>query len=57
MPYNGTLPADLTAVIEAWDQLPEAIKAGILAMVHAASKSTAADWRRTPGVMRSDPVS
>ena len=29
--------ADLAAVIEAWDRLPEAIKAGILAMVKAAS--------------------
>ena len=26
---------DLAAVIEAWDRLPEAIKAGILAMVKA----------------------
>jgi hypothetical protein len=29
---------DLAAVIEAWDQLPEAIKAGILAMVKAAAR-------------------
>jgi hypothetical protein len=28
---------DLAAVIEAWDRLPEAIRAGILAMVQAAS--------------------
>ncbi len=28
---------DLTAVIEAWDRLPEAIRAGIVAMVKAAS--------------------
>jgi hypothetical protein len=27
--------ADLAAVIDAWDRLPEAIKAGILAMVRA----------------------
>jgi hypothetical protein len=29
---------DLAAVVEAWTELPEAIKAGILAMVEAASK-------------------
>jgi len=28
---------DLAAVIEAWDRLPEAIRAGIVAMVKAAS--------------------
>jgi hypothetical protein len=28
--------SDLTAVVKAWDRLPEAIKAGILAMVKAA---------------------
>jgi len=28
----------LAAVIEAWDRLPEALKAGIVAMVKAASK-------------------
>ena len=27
---------DLAAVVEAWDSLPEAVKAGILAMVEAA---------------------
>jgi hypothetical protein len=37
VPYNGPLPPDLAAVIEAWDRLPEAIKAGILAMVRTAS--------------------
>ena len=26
---------DLAAVVEAWDRLPEAVKAGILAMVKA----------------------
>jgi hypothetical protein len=31
-------PPDLTAVIDAWPKLPEAIKAGILAMVKAASE-------------------
>jgi hypothetical protein len=36
---TDTCQADpaLTAVIEAWDRLPEAIRAGIVAMVHAAS--------------------
>jgi hypothetical protein len=29
---------ELAAVIDAWDRLPEAIKAGIVAMVKAASK-------------------
>jgi hypothetical protein len=35
-----TLPSDpdLAVVIEAWDRLPEAIRAGIVAMVRAASK-------------------
>lgn len=31
------MPADLAQVVEAWNHLPEAVKAGILAMV-AASK-------------------
>jgi hypothetical protein len=30
--------ADLAAVVDAWPELPEAIRAGILAMVKAASK-------------------
>jgi hypothetical protein len=29
---------DLTAIVDAWPELPEAIKAGILAMVTAVSK-------------------
>jgi len=29
------LPADLACVIDAWDRLPEAIKAGILVLVQA----------------------
>jgi hypothetical protein len=29
---------DLAAVIDAWDRLPEAVRAGIVAMVKAASK-------------------
>jgi hypothetical protein len=28
---------DLAAVIDAWDRLPEAVRAGIVAMVRAAS--------------------
>jgi hypothetical protein len=34
------LPADarLAMVIDAWDRLPEAIRAGIVAMVEAAAK-------------------
>ena len=31
------LSADLTTVVEAWDRLPEAIRAGIVAMVKAAA--------------------
>jgi hypothetical protein len=29
---------DLAAVIDAWDRLPEAVRAGIVAMVKAASR-------------------
>ena len=36
LPYNTAFPPDLAAVIEAWDRLPEALKAGIVAMVKAA---------------------
>jgi hypothetical protein len=34
------LPADpdLKAVVDAWDRLPETVRAGIVAMVQAASK-------------------
>ena len=32
------MPGDLALVVEAWDGLPEAIRAGILAMVKAARK-------------------
>ena len=34
------LPADpdLAAVVDAWDRLPEAVRAGIVAMVKAAAK-------------------
>jgi hypothetical protein len=36
---------DLGAVAEAWDGLPDAIRAGILAMVRASSGSRAAGQR------------
>ena len=35
----GHLTADLAAVVAAWPELPDAIKAGIVAMVKAASGS------------------
>jgi hypothetical protein len=36
-PYGALdLPPDLAAVVEAWPELPEAIRAAILAMVRAA---------------------
>jgi hypothetical protein len=35
----ATFPPGLAAVVAAWPKLPEAIKAGILAMVKAASGS------------------
>jgi hypothetical protein len=31
------MPADLAAVIDAWPELPEAVRAGIVAMVKAAT--------------------
>jgi hypothetical protein len=33
--YRSTLTADLSEVVDAWDNLPDAVRAGILAMVHA----------------------
>ena len=35
-PNSSPIDADLAAVVDAWPKLPEAIKAGILAMVRAA---------------------
>jgi hypothetical protein len=32
------LPEDLCKVIDAWESLPEAVKAGIVAMVHVAKQ-------------------
>ena len=38
LPYDATiLPHDLASVIDAWPLLPEAIRAGIVAMVRAAA--------------------
>jgi hypothetical protein len=34
---NGPLDPDLAAVVEAWPGLPEALRAGILAMTRAAT--------------------
>jgi hypothetical protein len=34
---NGRIDPDLARVVERWDALPEAIRAGIVAMVKAAS--------------------
>jgi len=36
--YNGSLAPDLAAVVGAWPKLPEAMKAGILAMIKAAAE-------------------
>jgi hypothetical protein len=36
VPQNLDFPPDLAAVYDAWPTLPEALKAGILAMVKAA---------------------
>lgn len=40
---NAPLDPDLAAVVDAWPKLPEAIKAGILAMVKAAGGITERD--------------
>jgi hypothetical protein len=39
LPEPDAVPADLAAVVNAWPTLPEPIKAGVLAMVKAASDS------------------
>ena len=36
--YMGDLPDDLRNLIDAWDSLPEAVKAGIVAMVKASQQ-------------------
>jgi hypothetical protein len=39
LPYGLTeVPSDLAAVVAAWPTLPEALRAGILAMVEAAAR-------------------
>ena len=40
---NAHFDADLQAIIDAWPGLPEAVKAGILAMVKAAGGITGKD--------------
>ena len=35
-PADATLPADLQALIRAWADLPDALKAGIVAVVRSA---------------------
>ena len=37
--FVGAIDLDLTALIEAWPSLPEAIKAGVLALVQAAQEA------------------
>lgn len=38
LPTDGrTIPSDLTQVVEAWDRLPDAVRAGIVAMIRAAA--------------------
>jgi hypothetical protein len=32
------LPADLRSIVDAWDEIPEVVRSGIVAMVKAASK-------------------
>jgi hypothetical protein len=40
LPYNpAELPCDLATVVAAWSELPEPIRAGIMAMVKAAQKA------------------
>jgi hypothetical protein len=33
--YDDELPPDLAAVIEAWDRLPDAVRADIVALIRA----------------------
>ncbi len=37
LPFEGEIPHDLVALIQAWSQLPEVIKAGIIALVNAST--------------------
>jgi hypothetical protein len=36
--FLGEKSADLALIVDRWDSLPEAVKAGIVAMVRAAGK-------------------
>jgi hypothetical protein len=38
LPTEGEIPTDLALVVKAWSALPEAIRAGIVAMVKAAKR-------------------
>jgi hypothetical protein len=40
VPQNAGFPSALAAVVDAWHSLPEALKAGILAMVKAATANS-----------------
>ena len=37
LPYSTAFPPDLTAVVDPWPKLPEAVRAGIVATVKAAT--------------------
>jgi hypothetical protein len=38
LPLREEIPADLGEIMDAWAELPDAIKAGVLAMVRATKK-------------------
>jgi hypothetical protein len=38
LPLRKEIPADLGEIMDAWAELPDAIKAGVLAMVRATKK-------------------
>jgi hypothetical protein len=42
IPYKSRIDPELAVVIEAWDRLPETIRAGIAVMVKAASEQSSA---------------
>ena len=50
LPYGTEFPPDLAAVVAAWPDLTEALKAGILAMVKAASGTRG--WRKLITLLR-----
>jgi hypothetical protein len=43
-----SLPSDLCRLIDAWPSLPDALRAGILAMVDAAKQTNTRDSRYSP---------